>query len=170
MGGTGEELSVIKKSKNLTALIFEITELSPKKFRHSIVLRMQNFAIDLVSALYMANDTIVNVKLLEDYDKSIKYLNDKAKHDPQSLEPDEKIKLFELKINRANIFSQRVTKRADYCFDAMNALKKLDWLCLLAKETGCITENQFKRIAPLLLEVRRLLAGFIKSDRKRYNF
>lgn len=166
----GDELLVIKKSKKLAMLIFEITELSPKKFRHSLVLRMQNFSIDLVSALYMANDTVVNLKLIEDYDKSIKYLSERENRTPEMLKDDEKIKLFELKINRANMFAERVTKRMDHCFEAVNALKKLDWLLLLAKETDCITEAQFKKTAPLLLEVRRLLAGFIKSDRKRYNF
>ena len=62
---------VIKKSKSLSKLIFEITDLSPKKFRFTIVSRMQNLSLDVVSLIYKANDTIVKPRIINDMDNKM---------------------------------------------------------------------------------------------------
>ena len=49
------ELSIFTHAKKLSEYIFVITEKSPKKYRWSIVTRLQNCAIEVVDNLYQAN-------------------------------------------------------------------------------------------------------------------
>ena len=53
------ELSVITKAKDLGNYIFVITDKSPKKFRFTLVSRMQNLALDVIENLYQANAVFV---------------------------------------------------------------------------------------------------------------
>ena len=161
---------VIKKSKSLSKLIFEITDLSPKKFRFTIVSRMQNLSLDVVSLIYKANDTIVKPRIINDMDKSIDYLKNKFKKQVESLDVYDRNKLFALQLSRAIKNDERVSKRVEYSLEALTSLRQLDWMAELAKGCGCITGKQLDRIATAIYEVRGLLVGFIKSDRKRYNY
>ena len=49
------------------------TDSSPKKFRFTFTLRMQNLAMDIIEDLYLANETFV--KRPEQYEKRRAYIN-----------------------------------------------------------------------------------------------
>ena len=49
------EMAVFTAAKKLSEYIFVITEKSPKKFRWSIITRLQNASVDVVENLYRAN-------------------------------------------------------------------------------------------------------------------
>ncbi|MDR1806887.1 MAG: four helix bundle protein [Propionibacteriaceae bacterium] len=53
------ELSVITEAKKLCAYVMTVTEKSPKRFRFTFTSRLQNLSLDLVEALFRANDTFV---------------------------------------------------------------------------------------------------------------
>ena len=55
------ELSVITKAKELCSYIMTVTEKSPKRFRFTLVSRLQNYALDVIENLIMANETFVSV-------------------------------------------------------------------------------------------------------------
>ena len=50
-----KEMAVFTHAKKLSEYIFVITEKAPKKYRWSIISRLQNTIIDVVSNLYHAN-------------------------------------------------------------------------------------------------------------------
>ena len=49
------EMAVFTAAKKLSEYIFVITEKSPKKFRWSIISRLQNASVDVIEYLYRAN-------------------------------------------------------------------------------------------------------------------
>lgn len=49
------QLFVITKAKDLAKYIITITEKSPKKFRFTLVTRLQNYSLDAIENLYLAN-------------------------------------------------------------------------------------------------------------------
>ena len=49
------DLYVITKVKELTEYVITVTEKSPKKFRFTLVARLQNYCLDVVENLYLAN-------------------------------------------------------------------------------------------------------------------
>ena len=53
------EMAVITKAKLLSNYLFQVTQHAPKKFRFSLVGRMQTLALDVISELYKANETYV---------------------------------------------------------------------------------------------------------------
>jgi hypothetical protein len=54
------ELSVITKAKDLCSYIMTVTDKSPKCFRFTLVSRLQNYALDVIENLIMANETFVS--------------------------------------------------------------------------------------------------------------
>ena len=54
------ELSVIMKAKDLCSYIMTVTDKSPKRFRFTLVTRLQNYALDVIENLIMANETFVS--------------------------------------------------------------------------------------------------------------
>ena len=54
-----KELFVIVKAKDLGNYIFTVTDKSPKKFRFTLVSRMQNLSLDIIENLYRANQVFV---------------------------------------------------------------------------------------------------------------
>lgn len=58
MTGTGE-LSVIVKAKELCDYVMTVTEKSPKRYRSTFTPRLQNLGMDVISDLYLANETFV---------------------------------------------------------------------------------------------------------------
>ena len=53
------ELAVILKAKELCSYVMTVTEKSPKRFRFTLVSRLQNYALDVVEELYIANEIFV---------------------------------------------------------------------------------------------------------------
>lgn len=53
------ELTIITKAKDLCGYVMTVTEKSPKRFRFTLVSRMQNLAIDLIEEAYRANEIYV---------------------------------------------------------------------------------------------------------------
>ena len=50
-----KEMAIFTAAKKLSEYIFVITEKSPKKFRWSIISRLQNASVDVIENLYRAN-------------------------------------------------------------------------------------------------------------------
>lgn len=53
------DLSVITKVKDLSSYILTITDESPKKFRFTLVTRLQNYSLTIVECLLIANEVRV---------------------------------------------------------------------------------------------------------------
>ncbi len=53
------ELAVITKAKELCSYIMTVTDKSPKRFRFTLVSRLQNYALDVIEYLYIANEIFV---------------------------------------------------------------------------------------------------------------
>jgi GDP-D-mannose dehydratase len=53
------ELSVITKSKDLCSYIITVTDKSPKRFRFTLVSKLQNYAISVIENLFRANEVFV---------------------------------------------------------------------------------------------------------------
>ena len=53
------DLYVITKVKELTKYIITITEKSPKKYRFTLVARMQNYCLDIIENLFLANKMLL---------------------------------------------------------------------------------------------------------------
>lgn len=49
------ELFVMTKTKDLAKYIITVTEKSPKKFRFTLVVRLQNYILDAIESIYLAN-------------------------------------------------------------------------------------------------------------------
>ncbi len=49
------DLFVVTRAKDLAKYVITVTEKSPKKFRFTLVVRMQNYALDAIECLYRAN-------------------------------------------------------------------------------------------------------------------
>ena len=50
------KLTVVAKVKDLCRYVMTVTEKSPKRFRFTLVSRMQNLALDVIEQTYRAND------------------------------------------------------------------------------------------------------------------
>jgi len=49
------DLFVMTKTKDLAKYIITVTEKSPQKFRFTLVVRMQNYILDAIESIYLAN-------------------------------------------------------------------------------------------------------------------
>ena len=67
------ELSVITKAKELCGYVMTVTEKSPKRFRFTLVSRMQNYALDVIENLYIANEIFVQPKRMDQAEKRQDY-------------------------------------------------------------------------------------------------
>lgn len=52
------QLYVMTKAKDLAKYIITITEKSPKKYRYTLVARLQNYVLDVLECLHLANSHI----------------------------------------------------------------------------------------------------------------
>jgi hypothetical protein len=50
------QLYVLVKAKELTNYLITVTEKSPKKFRFTLVNRLQNYTINIVKSIFMADN------------------------------------------------------------------------------------------------------------------
>ena len=53
------ELTVITKTKNLCSYVLTVTDRSPKKFRFTLIAKLQNNALDALESLFLANELYV---------------------------------------------------------------------------------------------------------------
>lgn len=56
------ELIVITRSKNIISYIFSVSDNAPKKFRFSLLSKMQNLSLDILEALILANEQMLSSK------------------------------------------------------------------------------------------------------------
>lgn len=64
-------LYVFTKAKDLANYIITVTEKSPKKYRFTLVVRIQNYILDAIESIYLANES-------RDIEERLRY-QDKAK-------------------------------------------------------------------------------------------
>ena len=53
------ERDVITKSKDLCTYIFHIIDKSPKRFRFTLVSKIQNLSLSIIEKIYRANETFI---------------------------------------------------------------------------------------------------------------
>lgn len=53
------ELTAITKAKDLCHVVLEVTDKSPKRYRFTLVSRMQNLSLEIIEKLYRANEVYV---------------------------------------------------------------------------------------------------------------
>ena len=56
------DLFVVAKTKDLAKYIITVTEKSPVKYRFTLVTRLQNYVLDVLENLYMANGSELGEK------------------------------------------------------------------------------------------------------------
>ena len=59
MAAYQSELAVITKAKDLCSYVMTVTDKSPKRFRFTLVAKLQNYALDIIENLYRANEVFV---------------------------------------------------------------------------------------------------------------
>ena len=55
----GSELGVVAKAKERSGYILTVTAKSPKRFRFTLTSRLQNYSLDVIENLYLANEVFV---------------------------------------------------------------------------------------------------------------
>ena len=66
------------KTKDLAKYIITVTEKSPKKFRFTLVVRMQNYILDAIENIYLANSQPIGAERLSLQKKASKSFDKKA--------------------------------------------------------------------------------------------
>lgn len=56
MAAYQSELAVITKAKDLCSYVMTVTDKSPKRFRFTLVAKLQNYALNIIENLYRANE------------------------------------------------------------------------------------------------------------------
>jgi len=64
------DLFVVTKAKDLAKYILTVTEKSPKKFRFTLVVRLQNYILDVIENLFLANGTMDMAERLAHQEKA----------------------------------------------------------------------------------------------------
>ena len=59
MAAYQSELAVITKAKDLCSYVMTVTDKSPKRFRFTLVAKLQNYALDIIENLYRANEVFL---------------------------------------------------------------------------------------------------------------
>ena len=67
------ELAVITKAKDLCSYVMTVTQKSPKQFRFTFTSRLQNLSLDVIKALYRANDTFVTKENVSAREKRLEF-------------------------------------------------------------------------------------------------
>lgn len=58
------DLYVMTKTKDLAKYIITVTEKSPKRFRFTLVVRLQNYILSAIERIYLANETRIKEQRL----------------------------------------------------------------------------------------------------------
>ncbi|MCL1809135.1 MAG: hypothetical protein FWG42_05095 [Clostridiales bacterium] len=165
-----QDLTTIAKARELGSKVFAVTEKSPKKYRFTIVSRLQNLSLEVISDISRANEVFVDMKLLADLDKSIKVVTEQKQFHSDMERYYMQNKLLTLKLTRATTFEGRISKRIDLQHGVLASLKEMDFLITFAMEQGAVLPKHHEQIAGLIWEVRKLVGAWIKADRHRYNY
>jgi len=108
------ELMIFIRAKELCSLVMKVTDTSPKKFRFTFTVRMQNMAMDIIEDLYLANETFVNAGNKNQYNTRRGYQNSALT----------KIKLLgyfaELALKEKAILPKQFERIAILCKDCQN--------------------------------------------------
>ena len=67
------ELAVITKAKDFCSYVMTVTQKSPKQFRFTFTSRLQNLSLDVIEALYRANDTFVTKENVSAREKRLEF-------------------------------------------------------------------------------------------------
>lgn len=67
------ELTVITKATDLCSYVMTVTQKSPKQFRFTFTSRLQNLSLDVIEALYRANDTFVTKENVSTREKRLEF-------------------------------------------------------------------------------------------------
>lgn len=73
MSTKGSELSVITKAKALSEYDLTITDKSPKRYRFTLVARLQNYSLDVIEALISANEIYVSAPDTDEARERLKF-------------------------------------------------------------------------------------------------
>lgn len=65
MAAYQSELAVITKAKDLCSYVMTITDKSPKRFRFTLVAKLQSYALNTIENLYRANEVFVKTGGME---------------------------------------------------------------------------------------------------------
>ena len=66
-------MAVITKAKDLCSYVMTVTQKSPKQFRFTFTSRLQNLSLDVIEALYRANDTFVTKENFSAREKRLEF-------------------------------------------------------------------------------------------------
>ena len=78
MNNNESELTVITRAKELSIYILTVTDKSPKKFRFTLISRLQGYSLDIIENLYMANQIRLVKSISDDEINRRKAYQDKA--------------------------------------------------------------------------------------------
>lgn len=67
------ELVVITKTKDLCSYVFTVTDKSPKRFRFTLVSRLQMYALDTMENLFRANEVYIGNRQKEKAEERLNY-------------------------------------------------------------------------------------------------
>ena len=65
MAAYQSELAVITKAKDLCSYVMTVTDKSPKRFRITLVAKLQSYALNTIESLYRANEVFVKTGGME---------------------------------------------------------------------------------------------------------
>lgn len=134
------ELTVITKANDLCAYVLTVTEKSPKRFRFTVVSKMQNLTLDVIENLYRANEVFVSRR--------------GELRSSEMPQPPEIIQAYQ--------------KRLEFQHSALTSLKVLGTIAQIAREQGCILPKQYEQITKHIYNCQNLLGAWINSDKQRY--
>ena len=67
------ELTIIVKAKDLCSYVLTVTEKSPRRFRFTLVSRLQNYVLHIVENIYRANDIFLKAGDTDSAKKRMEY-------------------------------------------------------------------------------------------------
>ena len=67
------ELSVITKAKDLCSYVFTVTAKSPKRFRFTLVAKLQTYSLAVIENLFLANEVYLGSRLKANAEKRLAY-------------------------------------------------------------------------------------------------
>ena len=78
MAAYQSELAVITKAKDLCSYVMTVTDKSPKRFRFTLVAKLQSYALNTIESLYRANEVFLKCDVRKYFDSidhdALKYL------------------------------------------------------------------------------------------------
>jgi hypothetical protein len=162
------EMAVFTRAKELSKAIFVVTQDAPKKFRFSLVSRLQDTSLAVVGHLYRANEVFMNPSSCSIanslstgcQESSLHGINCLKKAASEMANPIDTV-------CGVKLVAERAVKRLDEQTEAMACLKELDHLLVLAREMQCINVRQHEQLSVRLAETIKLLGGWIRADQKR---